>query len=224
MLFIWLFLYGAVMLLAKAAAPMFSFAPTVALVLYTTALVIWIMAAGKAPALGFQKVSLTAFRKHLFFIPYLTPVFYNIFRFGFLFPAGRQLPGIVCAVILEEILFRGFLTQWLCRRSLFWGVILSGLAFGIAHMVNLESGMLPTAVVCQMLFALCVGIALSGLRLSARSIYPGIGVHLLINLTAGSGENVAKDPLFWISMAMCLFCGIRSVSLLRKESSYEIIH
>ncbi len=223
MLFIWLFLYGIISLLSKAVAPLFSIAPTVGLVLYTIALVIWIQVSEKGAALGFQTVSISSVKKHFFFIFYFAPVFYNLFRFGFSFPAVRLLPGIICAVVLEEILFRGVLPAKLCRHSLFWGIILSSFAFGVVHLVNLERGMEPVMAVCQVIFALCVGFALSGLRLSCGSIYPGMVIHLLINVTA-SGYDVVKDPLFWLGALICVICGIRDVSFLRKESTYEIIY
>ena len=207
MFFIWLFLYGAVMLLMQIAAPLFPAAPYVGLPIYTLALAIWILETGKGRRFGLSKPE-GAFAKHIFFLPCFLPVLYNLYRFGFSIPAGMSLLGILGGVLLEEIVFRGILLQWLCRRLRLWGMLLSSLAFGFAHILNLEGGMPPMFVLCQVIFAVAVGFALCGLRLHYKSIFPGVLIHLLINLTAGITYNVAKDPLFWICTAVCFGYGV----------------
>lgn len=218
MLFVWLFLYGAVMLLCRMAAPLFDYAELVGLTFYTLALIIWILATGKGASLGFRKV--LSFKKHLFLIPWLMPVFYHLFRFGFQVPAWTDLLGIFCAAVLEEILFRGFLLRRLRPQLL--GIILSSLAFGAAHFLNLENGAGLVPVIYQVIFSLCVGFSLSGLSLSCGSIFPCVGIHILINVTAGDAYDVAKDPLFWSCAAICIGCGIYSMFLIRKGEGKNV--
>ena len=208
MLFVWLFLYGAVMLLATMATPWFTYAETAALAGYTLALVIWIVTSGRRKASGFGQVASGGWKKHLFFVPYLLPVFYNLFRFGFSVPAWTDILLILSAAALEEIVFRGFLVRKIRPQGL--GILLSTIAFALAHLVNLENGSQLLPVICQVLFALAVGFALSGLSLSCGSVFPCIAIHFFINITAGSGIAVYKDPLFWVCAAGCIGCGIYS--------------
>ena len=207
MFFIWLFLYGAVMLLSAMAAPLFPAAPHVGLPAYTLALAIWILATGRGRRFGLRRPE-GIWKRDLFFLLCLFPVFYNLFRFGFSFPEGMSLLGVFGGVLLEEIVFRGILPQWLYRRSRFWGMLLSSLAFGIAHIINLESGMPLMYILCQVIFAVAVGFALCGLRLHYKSIFPGAVIHLLINVTAGGIYDFFTDPLFWVCVAACFGCGV----------------
>ncbi len=209
MLFVWLFLYGAVMLLCPKAVP---YGEMIGLTLYTLALVVWILATGKGASLGFRKVS--GWKKHLFFIPWLLPAGYHLFRFGICIPPWAEILSILCPVVLEEILFRGYLMKILPRGI--WGLVASSIAFAATHLLNLENGVQPMFVICQVVFALCVGFSLAGLRLSCGSIFPCVGIHFLINVTAGAGVHPEKDLLFWLCTVLYVGCGIYSIFMLKK--------
>ncbi len=217
MLFVWLFLYGAIMLLSAVAVPVFPCAQLAGLCLYTLALTVWIFAAGKSEAFGLRKVR--AVKQHLFFIPWLMPVFYHLFRFGFSVPEWKALLGILCAGVLEELLFRGILLHKLRLRML--GIFLSTLAFGAAHFLNLENGTELVPVIYQVCFALCVGFSLSGLRLSCGSILPGIAIHCLINITAPEAA-VEGDPLFWLCALICALCGVYSIWIWKEGEKARV--
>ena len=91
-------------------------------------------------------------------------------------------------VFLEEFFFRGYLLAYLWRkfgtRSKWIGMIVSSLLFGMFHIVNLFQGADLLYTLIQMLCACGVGLCLCVLVLKYKSIFPGIIIHFLINITS----------------------------------------
>jgi len=86
---------------------------------------------------------------------------------------GATLIGaIFIAPICEELFFRSFLLQGLRRvMSATWAVVLSSVIFAIAHV---DLGSLPLLLV--------LGLMLGTLRVTSRSIWPSIALHMFNNL------------------------------------------
>jgi len=87
---------------------------------------------------------------------------------------SRKLAIVLAAGIfvpaLEEIIFRGFLHDWLSRKlPLAWAMILGSLLFGFAH--GIDYGLPLT----------CFGLALLWLRLRYQSLFPSILLHGMNN-------------------------------------------
>ena len=101
-------------------------------------------------------------------------------------------------------------------------IVVSAVLFAAAHWLNTESSDLS-----QIIFALVAGFAFSGMTLTCKSLLPAMGIHLLINLTAG-GTSMTYLWLFVLCIIVYLICGIRSVYDLKnsaeKGCSYESIH
>lgn len=220
MLFVWLLLYGSASLLSHHFAPLTPWAVPVGLLVCAAPLVGWLLRRGTT-LLGFPKLTLTQWKHHLFFLPYLLPVFYHLFYFGFQLPSVPGLLGILLAAVLEEVLFRGILPLVLCRRGDVFCAVLSSLIFAAAHLVNLERGASPVFVLCQVLFALSAGLAFFGIVLSCGSLLPCMGIHFLINLTAPVSPPEPK-PLLWLCIAVYFACGIRSIYLVRKSHQERV--
>jgi hypothetical protein len=79
---------------------------------------------------------------------------------------------IIATPIAEEIFFRGFLFQWMATNRPIWlAVLVSSLMFGVSHIV-------PP----QVIFAFLLSLALIGMFLVTRSIWPSIACHITNNL------------------------------------------
>lgn len=84
----------------------------------------------------------------------------------------------------EEMLFRGYIQRRLISRwRPFWGITLSSILFGLAHVV-------PTTVV----FATVIGFYLGILAWRCGSIWPSILCHLFINSSINLWRVIVK---FW---------------------------
>ena len=79
--------------------------------------------------------------------------------------------AVVLAPLFEEVIFRGALLPVLARRcGPIWGVVLSGLLFGMAH---ISIGELAPLTV--------LGIGLGLLRLSSGRLLPSVLMHSIWN-------------------------------------------
>jgi membrane protease YdiL (CAAX protease family) len=89
-----------------------------------------------------------------------------------------ELAGaIFVAPFCEEIFFRGYVFQGLRQRlNVPLAVVLSALIFGIAHA---DPGSFPVLFI--------IGIVLAIVRWRTRSIWPGMGLHMLNNLISALG-------------------------------------
>ena len=92
------------------------------------------------------------------------------------------------SVFLEELLFRGYLLVYLlekCGIDNKWiGMIVSSILFGMFHIVNLFQGADILYTMVQMLCACGIGLCLCVLVSKYKSIFPGIIIHYLINITS----------------------------------------
>jgi membrane protease YdiL (CAAX protease family) len=90
-------------------------------------------------------------------------------------PVTWSLFGLLVAVG-EEQWFRGFLTPFICNTmGSVWGIIGSGLIFGIYHFAVYNTT--PTALIVVTM----TGMALSYIAIRTKSITPGIISHVINN-------------------------------------------
>ena len=82
------------------------------------------------------------------------------------------------APIVEEMFFRGFMLPTLVKNlNVFWGSVLTAAIFALIHF-ELQI-VIPIFI---------LGLILNGLFLKSRSLWPGIGFHVLNNVLAFSVE------------------------------------
>lgn len=102
--------------------------------------------------------------------------------------------GVFIAVgYYEELLFRGYLLQNLAEGlNLFWGVTLSSLVFGLAHVGN------PNAVLVSSLGVFAAGCFLAFGWLRTRALWLPIGLHIGWNFFEGNvfGFPVSGNEVF----------------------------
>lgn len=128
-------------------------------------------------------------------------------------------------VFLEELLFRGYLFVYLSDkfaiRNKWIGMVVSSVLFGLFHIVNLFQGADILYTMIQMLCAFGVGLCLCVLVSKYKSIFPGVIVHYLINITSFDMEKSNFKVLlcfFIVSVLYIFYAGVlnrklRTVSL-----------
>jgi membrane protease YdiL (CAAX protease family) len=119
---------------------------------------------------------------------------------------GRLVGEAVFGPLAEEVLFRGLLFRQLyrrARRSPIRAMIVSALAFGFAHLANLDSYSLvhvnqwsPAAALIGE--ATLGGLVFAWLTYRWDSIWPAIGLHSSLNL---SWDLTEADHSPWITTA-----------------------
>ena len=126
---------------------------------------------------------------------------------GFGLPFGVK--GAVCYVIsmccvgfLEEVIFRGLLFRALEKDSLKTAILVSSLAFGLGHIVNLFNGSgkdLLSSVV-QVIFAVLVGFVMVLIFYHSGSLIPCILFHAANNALHAFEAEGAMNPA--VSLAL----------------------
>lgn len=177
-------------------------------IILTGALVLFIVKHGHKREYGLVKSELPL-RKALFYLPLFAVAAVNLF-----FGVRMNMPAGECAAyvlsmlfvgFLEEIIFRGMLFRAMEKDNLKSAVIVSGLTFGVGHMVNLVngSGANLLANLCQVVYASAFGILCVILFLKSASLIACILTHSAVN--ALSAFSAAPEtPAVEIGMAVYL--------------------
>lgn len=101
---------------------------------------------------------------------------------GFLSFGWFRLIYMLRPGIWEEVAFRGVILNLQKKKYKQWAVILiNGIIFGLFHFVNLLSFPYPLDVSLQVIYAACIGIALSYMYIKTNSLLPCIITHYLLD-------------------------------------------
>ena len=148
---------------------------------------------------GLMPVQPVNFRRTWFYIPLIVMVFMQYLK-GFNPDLSIQDIVIICVLMigvgfLEELIFRGFLFQAILKKgSLNRAVIISGVTFGIGHIVNLARGYSAADQVIQIIAAIFIGVALAYCVAVTHNIVPGVIFHTLFNISGMvTNNNVAME-------------------------------
>ncbi len=123
---------------------------------------------------------------------------------------------------IEELLFRGFLFQGILKTGkLTNAIIISGITFGIGHIVNVMRGYSLADQGLQIVIAIVLGITLALLVSLTDSILPGVIFHTLLNIS-GSLTNSNLTIELYIVVFSIVLCVAYAVYLkkwvaIRKE-------
>lgn len=165
------------------------------LVLLSIALIFYVSRNGWLRYYGLRSVRAGDFAKTLLYLPLLAIVFMQ-------FPKGWRadldvtvvlliVALMVCVGFIEELVFRGFLFRAILAKStLTRAIIISGVTFGIGHIVNLARGYTGAQQIIQIGFGVVLGIVLALLFAVTGTIIPLVVFHALLNI---SGSVTAPD-------------------------------
>ncbi|AEV28124.1 CAAX amino terminal protease family [Sphaerochaeta pleomorpha str. Grapes] len=91
---------------------------------------------------------------------------------------------VTCVGFIEELLFRGFLFKAILKKgNLNKAIFISGITFGIGHIVNLARGYSFSDQLIQIVVAIAIGIVLAYCVALTGSIIMGVVFHALFNLS-----------------------------------------
>ena len=187
---IWIAIYIVAVNIGDSVAEQFRlpYLTSVVLIALSIVLTVYLRATRQLAFFGIQSVQPGTLRRTLFYLPLFAIAF---LQYGKGFAPGLDLQAIGFAVLLvaavgfiEELLFRGFLLRALrTRGSLNRAIVISGVTFGIGHIVNLLRGYSIADQALQLVAAVLIGIALAYCTVLTGSILPGVVFHALFNLS-----------------------------------------
>lgn len=223
---IWIAIYIIAVNIGDLAAEQTGFPGMTGIVLVAVSvtLLVYLRRGRRLAVYGLRRVQPGSLPLVLFYIPLFAITF---LQYGKGFAAGLDLETVLFAVILvvavgfiEELLFRGFLLQALrTRGGATRAILISGVTFGIGHIVNLLRGYSLPDQALQLVAATLIGIALAYCVVLTGSILPGIAFHALFNLSGTlTAHTVQGDTAIVIVIAVVM---IPYILLLRKRLAAE---
>lgn len=127
---------------------------------------------------------------------------------------------MIAVGFLEELLFRGFLYQGILKNgTLTRAVIISGVTFGIGHIVNLARGYSFLDQGLQIAIGIALGIVLALLVAVTNSIVPGIIFHTLLNISGNLTNNNQTIEVL-VVVAAIVVCVVYALAL-RNQLSHR---
>ena len=214
MLFLWIILYGLLFYLAELPLP--QWVSPVCMVAFSAALVLWCCGGQRRRQLGLTTPVPVGkgWGWYALVLLALPPWQMCVIRSV----AVDALLPLFTAVLAEELFFRGFLLERLCRRSCLLGVVGSAALFAALHSVNFLAGCDSAYVTVQILTALVAGVYWGLIRLRFQSLLPCVIAHLLVNLT-GAAPTAAALPRLLPGLCVCCVLMAGSSVLLYKRIS-----
>lgn len=166
-------------------------------------------------------------KNYLYFIPLVLIISANLWN-GIAVQAAALETGLfifsmLCVGFIEEVIFRGFLFQAMCKDNVKLAVFVSSITFGMGHMVNLLNGqdLIPTLL--QICYATAFGFLVTVIFYKGKSLWPCIIAHGVFNSLSIFAVRDASAMVDIISAAaLCVFCTAYALWILWK--SHKDIH
>jgi len=112
---------------------------------------------------------------------------------------------------LEELLFRGYLLAAIEKgKGKKRAIIISGITFGLGHIVNIFRGYEVLELVTQIAGAVVIGLVLALLVVLTRNLIPGILFHIFFNI----GGTITVQHSSREALLLLLVIGISALYLL----------
>lgn len=164
-------------------------------------------------------------KKMLFYLPLLIVASVNLF-FGIRmnmspYETVLYIISMVFVGFIEEVIFRGFLFKAMAKDGIKSAAAVSGITFGMGHIVNLfnGSGADVKSTLLQIIYATAIGILFVVIFLRTGSLIPCIITHSLVNsLSVFSDESVVTSGGEIFSAAVLTVVPLAYSVYLRKKT------
>lgn len=156
-------------------------------------LVLYLRKSNRLKAQGFHRMTKTDVRNTLFYCPLILLAGIQLCAGIDQTVSASQFAAVSFLMVgtgfIEELIFRGLLFQGIRNKSgINKAVIISGITFGMGHIVNLLRGYGFAESAGQIIVAIAVGIVLTLLVAVTKNLVPGILFHIIFNIS-GSVSN-----------------------------------
>lgn len=204
---IWIAVYIVAVNIGDAVGELLAFPSLtgILLIVLSVVLVVSLRGARRLAFFGLRRVQPGRGRSTLWYVPLFAIVLVPYVN-GF--AVGLDAPRVLSALLLvagvafvEELLFRGFLLQALrSQGSTTSAILISGVTFGVGHVVNLLRGYALAEQLLQIVAAVVIGIALAYCAVLTGSILPGIVFHALFNLGAALTPSTVRADAITVAV------------------------
>ena len=190
-----------------------------------TALILFVFLGVLIKTQPLDKIMLQIPRQHVWF--YLPLLLLATLQWTSGVDASLNVSDIIAAALLmlgvgfiEEILFRGLLFHAIERTSSTKrAIIITGVTFGLGHVVNLLRGYDTVALLSQMVVAVAIGLLLALLVAKTRSILAGAIFHVMFNFSGTiTNQNQGEQTLLLFGMLIiAIVYSIGIIAVFKKQ-------
>lgn len=124
--------------------------------------------------------------------------------------------SMLCVGFLEEVIFRGFLYRAMRDEGTRCAILISGLTFGIGHIVNLLNGaeFLPTLL--QICYATAIGVLFTVIYHKSGSLVPCIISHCVVNMLSAFGAEQGDAERIIVAAVLTVIPLLYSIWIWKK--------
>ncbi|MDF2533822.1 MAG: Abortive infection protein [Clostridia bacterium] len=193
------------------------------LIIFSITLVLYLKKNNWFEAYGMKGITKKDLPMTLFYVPLIVLAFIQYFA-GIDNTLSMMEIAASCLLMIgvgfiEELIFRGFLFQGIYAKS---GenraILISGITFGIGHIVNLLRGYSLTEQMGQIIVAIAIGIALALLVAITKNIVPGILFHIAFNIS-GTITKADSNLQIYLTIAILSISTFYAIYLFRSMHS-----
>lgn len=200
------------------------------LIVFSVALLLYVIKHGWSRYYGLHPLRKDQFRDTLLYLP--LAVLLGL-QYAKSYRDDLDLTAVLLIILLmvgvgfiEELIFRGFLFRAILTTSnLTRAVIISGVTFGIGHVVNLARGYTGAQQVTQILIAIALGVVLALLFAVSGTIVPLIVFHTLLNIGGNVTATTAESESLMLA-ATVITCAVYAgylIVVLRKRGVHPTL-
>lgn len=219
----WIGLYVAAVMVGDALSAGVGVANSVtvpALLVLSVALVVYLRANGWLTRYGIRATRPEDFTRSIYYAPLVVIVLLQLtkgFRGELDTPAVVLVVALMAAVgFLEELIFRGLLYRaLLTRRGVTGAVVISGVTFGLGHVVNLTRDYTAVQQALQVAVGIGLGIVLALLFALTGSILPLVAFHAVLNVAGSVTARDDRAEVVVVAVTLAI-CALYAVFLFRQ--------
>ena len=194
-------------------------------IIIATFLVLWITKNGLTEKYGFCKSKISC-KELLYFIPLIIIGSVNLWHGVTLnysiFESIIYVISMLCVGVIEEILFRGFLFQAMCRDNVKAAIIVSSLTFGIGHIVNLFNGAEIFSTLLQVCYAAAIGFMFTIIVYKGKTIIPCIITHSVVNSLSTFAIDAGAIFDTIVAIVLIVVSVLYAVWILKSTKNYGL--
>lgn len=177
---------------------------------------------------GLNKITKADLKKTLFYLPL---IFIALIQFSAGIERSISIETILVSCFMmigvgfiEELIFRGFLMDAIWKKSgMTRAILISGITFGLGHIINLFRGYGYMEQLTQILLAGGIGIILALLVAITKNLVPGILFHIVFNISGTISSQSATKLTPYILIMIFVVCMGYSLYLMKSIKDIKTI-